>query len=450
MTLRPGLRTLPAVFAVVFGGLYAALSIVRYLRFEPSSYDNAIFEQGTKGYAHFGAPIVDIKGPGFSQLGDHFSPIIALVGPFYRIFPSAETILIAQAVLLALSVAIIAHAAIKHLGTWRGSAIAIAYGLSFGMQSAVKADFHEVAFAAPLLALGGSAYLDRDWRRVMLWALPLLLVKEDMGLLVAAIGAVLWFAGERRRGVLLAVTGVLGLLLALFVIIPAFNPSGSWDYTNKLGAERSILAAFVDDPGRKLLTLLLTFGITGLLALASPWALLALPILLTRFAADEAFYWGTDWHYSLTLMPIVFIALVDAMYREHRLAWLRAYSAQGAAVALALAAAMQVNSPLSALVKPETYEANPRAASAREVIALVPKGASVETDIGLISHLVTDHTVYWLGTTGEAEPDYVLFDLAAGLGSPTDVIGHAEERHGGTWQLLYDKDGYALAHRTGP
>jgi len=450
MTVRPGLlkSVTPAILAVVFGALYAALSLVRYYHFDPSSWDNAIFQQGIKGYAHLGAPIVDLKGPGFNQLGDHFSPIIALVAPFYRVFPSAETLLIAQAVLIAISVAVIAHIGILRLGPARGIAIAVAYGLSFGIQSAVKSDFHEVAFAAPLLTLAGAAYVDRDWRRVMWWSLPLLLVKEDMGVTVAAIGAVLWLAGQRRRGTVLAVIGVLGMTLVLFVVIPQFNPSGEWDYATKFGGDRSVLDVVFDQPRRKLLTAVLTFGVTGLLALMSPWALLALPVLVGRFVADKEYYWGTDWHYSLVLMPIVFIALIDAMNRDHKSTWLRAYAAQGATVALAVAALMQLNSPLSVLVKPSTYDVNPRAASAREAISLIPKGASVETDIGLMTHLVTDHQVFWLGTVDDAKPNYVLFDTDSNLGSPTDAVGYAQSTHGGTWSLVLDKDGYVLAKKS--
>lgn len=432
---------------MVFGVLYAALSLVRFNRFDPSSWDNAIFEQGIRGYAHFGAPIVDLKGPDFNQLGDHFSPIIVLVAPFYRVFPSAQTLLIAQAVLIAISVGVVAQIAIKTLGKSRGTALAIAYGMSFGIQSAVEADFHEVAFAAPLLALAGAAYIDRDWRRVIWSTLPLMIVKEDMGLTVAAIGLVVWLAGERRRGAVLATVGVLGMAFVIFVIIPYFNPSGTWDYANTIGGDRRFFEVAFDQSGRKLLTVLITFGVTGLLALASPWAWLALPVLCGRFVADNEFYWGTDWHYSLVLMPIVFIALIDAMNREHRLAWLRAYAPQGAAVALAFAASMQLHSPLSVLVRPATYEANPRAASARQVIGLVPRGASLETDIGLMTHLATGRTVYWLGTIGKAQPDYVLFDVEGGIGSPVDVVAYAEKTHGGNWKLILEKDGYQLAHR---
>lgn len=448
MRSRWGVAPAEWTLGLIFACLYGALSLIRFSRFDYSSWDNAIFEQAVKGYARLGAPIVDVKGEDFNQLGDHFSPILAVIAPFYRLFPSAQTILLAQALLLGLSVAIICRAGIKHLGSAQGVCLAIAYGLSFGIQSAVKVDFHEVAFAAPMLALAGAAYLDRDWRRVMWWTLPLLLVKEDMGLTVAAVGAVMWLASERRRGQVMMISGIAAMALIIFVVIPHFSPTGEWQYASSFGDSRGFLTVLRDESGRKLVTLLVTFGVTGLLALASPWALLTIPILAVRFSADKAFYWGTDWHYSLVLMPIVFIALIDAMNREHRSAWLKAYAPQGAAVALAVAAALQLQSPLSVLVKPETYDASPRTASAREAIELIPHGAKVETDIALMSHLVSDHTVYWQGTIGHAQPTYVLFDVDGGLGSPGDVVTYAQATHGGEWKLLFAENGYQLAARS--
>jgi hypothetical protein len=100
-----------------------------------------------------------------------------------------------------------------------------------------------------------------------------------------------------------------------------------------------------------------------------------------------------------------------------------------------------------ALTHSDTYDDPPRADTARLVLSLVPEGASVETDIGLMSHLVTDHTVYWLGTIGGARPDYVLFDVDAGIGSPTDVAGYAEKAHGGKYDEIFRQNGYVLAQR---
>lgn len=433
-------RLIVTLLALASGAAYGAVSLLRFRRFAPSSYDNAIFEQAIKGYAHLRAPIVDIKGPGTNILGDHFSPIDALVAPFYRMFPSAQTLLLAQAVLLAVSVAVIAALAMRRLGTLTGAAIGVAYTLSFGLQSAVEADFHEVAFGAPLLALAGAAYVDRRFGAVVAWSLPLLLVKEDLGLTVALVGTVLWWAGERRRGAVLAVVGLSTMVVVIGIIVPFVSTDGAYPYTSSLGGDRGILATLLDDPGGKLTTAALTLGVTGLAALASPWVLLVLPTFAWRFAGDNPFYWGTEFHYSLLLMPIVFIAMIDAMTRWPRLRW-------ATVAALVVTGFTVVGSPVAALANAETYEEGPRAAQAREVLALVPEGASVETDIGLMTHLVTDHQVYWLGSIGDATPTYVLFDLFAGVGSPPDVVAYAEQAHGGTYELVYDEAGYILARR---
>ena len=263
-------RWIAASWAMLCGAAYSVLSLVRFETLEPTSYDNAIFEQAIRAYAHLQAPIVPIKGPGFNLLGDHFSPIIALVAPVYRVFPAAQTLLVVQAVLIAVSVYVVSSLGLRRVGLWAGGGVAVAYGLSFGLQSAVQADFHEVAFGAPLLALAGAAYVERQYGRVIGWSLPLLLVKEDLGLTVAVIGLVLWLAGERRRGTVLAVAGGVGLLLVVLVVIPVFNPEGAYAYTSAVGGDRGLLATVFDDPGRKLLTVVMTLAVAGFAPLASP------------------------------------------------------------------------------------------------------------------------------------------------------------------------------------
>ena len=437
-------RGLPAgLLGLLFGTAYTVISLTRFDQFALSSWDNAIFEQAVRGYAHLGAPTIDVRGPGFNQLGDHFSPILVLIAPFYRLFPSAQTILIAQAVLLAMSVAIIAALAMRQLGSFVGIAIGVAYGASFGVLSAVEVDFHEVAFAAPLLALAGTAYVERRFDAVILWSLPLILVKEEFGLTVAVIGGVLWLAGEHRRGVLLGAFGLVSAALIILVLMPAVAPDGSYTHASSLGGERGIGPTLVDQLDRKAATVFLTVAITGLAALVSPWLLLALPTFAWRFVGDNAFYWGTEWHYSLVLMPIVFVAMIDAMKRRPQLRW-------ATIPALVVSGFMLVNSPLVALFESATYAESPRADDAREVISLIPRGSRVETDIGLMTHLTTDHKVYWIGTPGNPPPEYVLLDVESGVGSPSDAVAYAQDRYGGTYDLLFGEGGYLLAHRTTP
>ncbi|WP_262852077.1 DUF2079 domain-containing protein [Mumia quercus] len=461
----PGARRRAGVVGVVGAGLlatlcgvaYAAVSLLRFRRFETPSWDNAIFEQAIAAYSRLQAPIVDIKGPDYHILGDHFSPITAIVAPFYRLFPDGRTLLVAQAVLLALSVWVIARGAVRALGTAAGLAVGLAYGLSFGIASAVWVDFHEVAFAALFLALAGIAFVERRWRAAALWSLPLLLVKEDLGLTVVAVGVALALAGARRIGLATALAGLGGFLLTLFVLIPAFNPGGGYDYVSVIGAGDEggpgPWASFWTGWDLKLPTLLATFGVTGFLALRSPWVLVAGPTLLWRFVGDNPYYWGTDWHYGLVLMPVVFAAMLDAIVRLRdggRPTWLRRYATHVPAIAAAVALALVSQFPLAKLADAQTYEASPRAAAAQEVLDLVPEGASVETDIGLITHLSTGRTVYWTGTVGDAVPDWLVIDAYAGWGQAApDAVAYAETQHPGTtWELVLDRDGYQVARRT--
>jgi uncharacterized membrane protein len=434
-------RWIAAGWATLCGAAFTALSLVRFKTFEPTSYDNAIFEQAIRGYAHLQAPIVPIKGPGFNLLGDHFSPIIALVAPVYRVFPAAQTLLVVQAVLIAVSVYVVSSLGLRRLGLWAGGGIAVAYGLSFGLQSAVQADFHEVAFGAPLLALAGAAYVEGRYGQVVVWSLPLLLVKEDLGLTVALIGLVLWLVGERKRGTVLAVAGAVGFLFVVLLVIPSFNPEGAYAYTGNVGGDRGLLATVFDDPGRKVLTVVMTLAVAGFAALVSPWALLVLPTFAWRFAGDNPFYWGTDFHYSILLMVLVAVAAIDAMDRFPPLRLT-------AVVAVGFTVVMLVKSPLASLVDPDFYDPPPRAAAAERVLALVPDGASVDTDIGLMTHLTTDHDVTWIGTPGNATPDYVLLDLGSPIASPPDAVEYAEDKYDVPYTLVEDVDGYQLARRT--
>jgi len=216
--------------ALVFAGLYTTISVARFERLATRAFDLAIFEQAIRHYAHLQAPIVDIEGPGANFLGDHWNPAIAVFAPFYRLFPTPVTLLIGQALVIALAVVPITRAGMRHLGRWSGVAVGLAFGMSYGIQAAVDFEFHEVALAVPFLAFALKAFLAGRWKSVVAWVAPLVLVKEDLGLTVGAVGLVLVLVGVRRWGTGLAVFGLASFALTMTVLIPHFNAEGhpSW------------------------------------------------------------------------------------------------------------------------------------------------------------------------------------------------------------------------------
>ncbi|GHI25933.1 hypothetical protein Shyd_73040 [Streptomyces hydrogenans] len=123
------------------------------------------------------------EGEALPLLGDHFHPVVALLGPVYRLVPRVEVLLVAQAVLVSAAVYVTGRTAQRHLpGLWgAGPVVGAVCGLAWGTQSLVGFDFHEVAFALPLLALACRAYLDGRLRAAAGWAAGLLLVKGGPG-----------------------------------------------------------------------------------------------------------------------------------------------------------------------------------------------------------------------------------------------------------------------------
>jgi uncharacterized membrane protein len=346
-----GPRADPYLLALAFFAVYAAISVTRYRRFENRSWDLGIFEQVVRSYAHLRAPVSDLKGPGFPILGDHFSPVTALIAPFYRLFPTPVTLLVAQAALFALAVIPVTRGAAHLLGRGRGAALGAAYGLSWGIQRAVDFDFHEIAFAVPLIAFALEAVLRERWRAALYWALPLLLVKEDLGLTVAAIAVVVairtWHRHPRAVPAALgtAAFAVLACALVISVVIPAFNTGGDYAYWTKLGEEDSggpagLVLSGTEEKVRTLLWILVPT--TGLLALRSPLLIVLVPTLAWRFVSAEPHYWSTDWHYSAVLMPVTALALADAVARsrDSPRPWLRSYAHHLPAAALAAALAL--------------------------------------------------------------------------------------------------------------
>jgi predicted membrane protein len=477
------------------------------------SWDLAIFSEAAKAYAHLQAPIVEIKGLGYNLLGDHFHPILVLLGPVWRLFPSPLSLLVVQDLLLALSAWPLTRLATRLLGRWVGGALGLAYVLSWGIQGGVQSQFHEVAFAVPLLAWAGVAFVERRWWACAMWCIPLMLVKEDLGLTVFMAGLALAWRGwrERRRasrqlgsprepvlpepaggssadgaaqagapttptprprilgrclarartwheqadsdplnlGLGLALAGVTGFLLTTLVILPALNPDGTWAYSLSGGASQGGADGTLVK-AQTTLILVLTAGVAGL---GSPWMALVLPTLAWRFLGSIAFYWDWRfWHYNLVLMPIALTALLDVAARWGvQLAWRRWTARAVAAVPVVLMLVIAPRLPLWDLTS-DYYGREPlRAQAAHKVLDTVPQDATVETDLGLLAYLVPRATVSWVGTS-QGAPDYVVVDRyspAWGGRPPADAAVWASERTKVGYTLVLNEGGYQVARRNG-
>ncbi|ETJ43905.1 Integral membrane protein, partial [human gut metagenome] len=97
-------------------------------------------------------------------------PILVLLAPAWWIAPSPLTLLIVQDLLLAVSAWPLTRLATRCLGAVGGTLLGLVYVLSWGLQTAVAAQFHEIAFAVPLLAWASAAFAEDHWWAVAGWS----------------------------------------------------------------------------------------------------------------------------------------------------------------------------------------------------------------------------------------------------------------------------------------
>ncbi|MEK9519835.1 DUF2079 domain-containing protein [Streptomyces venezuelae] len=419
-----------ALVSGAFFLVYLLLSVRRHAANLTTGYDLGIFTQIVRSYAELSAPYSHLKGPDYNTLGDHFHPILALLAPVYRVFPSSYTLLVCQAALVAFSIAPL----MKWAGEVRGRRFAywvgISYGASWGIAALIFFDFHEVAFAVPLLSLSLCAAGRGNWRAAALWSLPLVLVKEDLGLTVAAIGVYVAWKGPRVTGLAVAAFGAGATALEMAVILPYFNPLGQFAYLPPETAEKAGFLAEAAGtlwPPIKWLTLLMIVAPTGFLALRSPILLVALPTLAWRFTGSNPFYWGMEFHYSAVLMPIAFAAAVHAVARG-----VAPRRVVPACVVGAVATGVTLfTHPLHEVVLPRTWSDSAYVRASDALLAKIPDGATVAASNRLAAQLadraaVSEVCLFPRSFPPSERPQWLIYD-AADTSDPECATGRALE-----------------------
>ena len=195
-----------AVIIVVTGLLYTVLAVALNAHLFTYGFDLGVYYEALRGYAHFGLPLVALKGTHYNLLGDHFEPMVALLVPTYWIWPNPGVLLVDQGILVALSVIPVWMFAERRFGLSPGiprlttTSLVATYALAWQLQSLVGSDFHSLAFAVPILAVTIERADAGRWRAATIWALSLLLVKEDLSLIVVAFGVYAFVAGPPALG----------------------------------------------------------------------------------------------------------------------------------------------------------------------------------------------------------------------------------------------------------
>jgi uncharacterized membrane protein len=393
----------------LWGVLFAVGVCLKQHFFLLGRYDLGNFTQALWSTAHGHLlQVTEVGGEQVSRLGIHVDPIILGLLPLWWIWPSPDLLIVVQVAALAAGAIPLYWLGRKHLKSEGDAAlISAAYLICPVVAWNALHGFDAVALAVPLL-FACIWFLDEN----RLWpfavtALLVVLCQEQMGLIVASLGAV--YGWRTRRWVPAAVIAVLGLGVTAFdlrVVLPHF--SGGGVYASRLagvgGSVSGVLTMSVAHPltiGHRvvgaghLFGLALLFAPVLFLCFRSVVMVAAAPqlafVLLSARIADVA-PWSQN---LLPIVPFVFAGTVYVLRPRSKTPKWRA----GHVLVASLGCAAFFG-PLSPWLFPSASLRH--VAAERQAVGLVPRSAVVSTTNHLGAHLASRRFLYVFPVLGKA------------------------------------------------
>ncbi|MBI4449830.1 DUF2079 domain-containing protein, partial [Candidatus Uhrbacteria bacterium] len=386
----------------------------------------------------------------------HFAPLTYLFAAPFALFPYPQTILILN-VLVMSSAAIPLYLLVRHrIGDRRFALLIAALFLWYPtFQYLTLYEFEMLRFSIPILC-----WMLYAWERQRIgWyyvcAMLAVLVREEVGLTVAMVGAFLFLRRARFHGVMTALLGlgafaaITGVLMPSFrdgayehIALGAYDAFGRTPFTVAIGVLTHPLQALAValHPVKIANLAMLVVPLLGVPLLAPAALLPALPTVAVGLLSASFAHSSYLLYYVAPAIPLLFLAMIEAWPRV--IAWVarRAHLHDHGAVVNAASVALLIGAfavnvafgpSLIALqfwsrtVRPapfrtqsfhwSTYRVTDHHRAAVEVITAIPDGAVVSAPQAFFPHLLRMRAamVFPKLATGDGSvrADYALVDV---------------------------------------
>lgn len=441
--------------------LLGGLAIYRHDSFRSHALDLGYLDQVAWNTAHGHFFDNTIKTSTLSSyFAGHFSPAIAVVAPLFWLWDDVRAMLLLQAGMLVLA-GLPIYALFRDYGAWLALAVLLAFYLNPWLHRANLQDFHTMLLATPLIALAVYGVLRQRYALAVLSLVATLLIKEDMGLVLALFGLYLLIFQRGRAwpwGAALLVIGPAWLAAVTLLLIPSFAASGEYRILTRRyaflgGGPAEAIQTLLRDPlilakqvlrKDKVLAIVQMLASMGFLPLlGGGLVLVGLPLIwYLQLSDDQALALLWQWH-AATYLPVFFGAIFVGF---GRLPARGRHIATGVLLLASIVAFILDGSALRLLKEPGMDPE--RREVARSLIAQIPPEASVSAQDELLPHLSHRRELYLFPTIEDA--DFILMDR---LGSTYPL---KTEDYQVFWQAandpygynkLYDDDGFLLLRR---
>lgn len=413
--------------AAALCALYALVASAWYgvwrAHFAERSADEGMFENMLWNAAH-GRGLQSALENGLHHLAVHFSPVLYLFVPLYRVWPGMFAVHLVATAAIALAGFVFHRHVARTLSPAAATPLLVAFLLTPTIVLQTFMEFHEQALAVLPLTWLLAAWCGGRRTLAIVSALVLLGVREDNALLVLALGVVSWTTRDRRALALpLLACGITGLALWRLVGVALV---GGGQLPSVLGGTYIVWGSTPGEITHALLTrpldvvrhvaapvplrylAFLLVPMLGVLPFGSRLAWVALPPLALILLADhDSRMFQIRMHYSIAPVIVLWFAAVETLARfapegttlTARVRRFAPVLLLGVAVLLTPGWALRARARL-----------NPYAPQIRELLATLPDTASIAAPGYLLNHLAARPRIALLWREESPGTAYVVLE----------------------------------------
>lgn len=432
-------------------------------------------------------PVVNPSG---TFLGIHFSPILFILVPLYRLVPFAETLLIFQSIILAVAafpIYSISYYILKN--RFASLSLSTSYLLYTPLHAVNWFDFHVQAFIPLFYFLMYLFYIKNKYKTSFLFLIPLLFTVEMMPILVFPFGLYCLLRNRKEKKVVIYSLAIMCTSIACFLlasVVKAYlnpmysNTYGSWqiwgsDYIQMLGSvvtkpAEMLTYFFTVFPMEKALYFLwLTVPLIFLPLFAKKeFILLVMPWIALTFLSTYTGYFAH--HYAAFVIPQIFISTVyglklvskfgnNNIIKKPLIFRYSEWILIGIIITFILIGPFGIIPQVKVLYIHGLPENNSHKEILRQTLQLIPNNASVYTSFRIAPHLANRLELY-AHAVPDKPPDYIVVDfkspdisISLGFFGGTPIAGMTELLERYNYSLMVSIDGifiYSLAEVTIP
>ena len=425
--LNPQKLIIPAVIFYIL--VFSVISLWKLENFHYNSLDLAIINQVFYSSAQGNFFHSSIHPPNY--LGDHVSPILFLLLPFYFFYQSPVTLLILQTAVLALSawpIYLIGKKIINH--NW-GVILSLLWLVNPFVQNINLFEFSFLPFAIFFILFTFYFFEKKDFKSFVIFSLLSLAVREDVALVIFTFGIISLIQKRSLKWITAPLIGSVIYFIAALKLAGLIAPGEHYKfliYYSYLGnAPGELLLTLITKPWLILLKLFSLNNIIFTLGLLLPFVFVPLisptylmlglgPFLqlaLTQSGGASGFLLT---HYTALLLPALFIGLIYSLKKINNNEFTKKYPGLfGLVFSSGVIYAFVALGPLPTTLSQLNNEAEKEVY--REFIKKIPNQTAVSATYSALPSLSSREKIYSFNYVFLGKQQFLTADYAL----PTDT-----------------------------